>query len=552
MRVDEVFKQAASQGTAPVSFEMFPPKGELTLDTAREVAGNLCKLSPSFVSVTCSAGGSGNGATTAPIAHMISSEFDTPSVAHLTCVGRTHADIAAKIDEYRTAGVENILALRGDLPAGATEDDKPASDYAYARDLIPELVDAGFCVGAAAYPEGHIACEDLNLSVEHLKQKQDAGASFFVTQLFFDNECFYRFRELADKAGITVPITAGIMPFMGKSQISRMVFMCGASLPSPVIKILAKYENDPESLQAAGVDYAARQLCDLKEHGADGLHLYTMNRPAIARPLWSAWGNGKTAHRYNRCRSAGRPCVAGALPCRCCAPSRVDRAEMLRYLGYGGQQIEPELSRRIELVVERLELDIEPRGVRRVFAVDATGVDEQSEPCIRLVGTNVELRGRDIYRHLKDARFAALMACTLGMDAERRLRTTGAQHPLEGAVLDAACSAYVEAAVEQMDQQVKTDAAAHGLAGNWRFSPGYGDCPLSAQRSIVNALNATRLIGLTVTPTSLLMPTKSVTAVIGLFDGEVHDAQSRPTCNICRMRENCRFRAAHTTCYSSH
>ena len=108
---------------------------------------------------------------------------------------------------------------------------------------------------------------------------------------------------------------------------------------------------------------------------------------------------------------------------------RVDRAEMLRYLGYGGQQIEPELSRRIELVVERLELDIEPRGVRRVFAVDATGVDEQSEPCIRLVGTNVELRGRDIYRHLKDARFAALMACTLGMDAERRLRTTGAQHP---------------------------------------------------------------------------------------------------------------------------
>ena len=145
-------------------------------------------------------------------------------------------------------------------------------------------------MGAAAYPEGHIACEDLNLSVEHLKQKQDAGASFFVTQLFFDNECFYRFRELADKAGITVPITAGIMPFMGKSQISRMVFMCGASLPSPVIKILAKYENDPENLQAAGVDYAARQLCDLKEHGADGLHLYTMNRPAIAATIMERLG----------------------------------------------------------------------------------------------------------------------------------------------------------------------------------------------------------------------------------------------------------------------
>ena len=189
--------------------------------------------------------------------------------------------------------------------------------------------------------------------------------------------------------------------------------------------------------------------------------------------------------------------------------------------------------------------------MRRVFAVDATGVDEQGKPCIRLVGTNVELRGRDIYRHLKDARFAALMACTLGMDAERRLRTTGAQQPLERRARRRVLRLR-GSAVEQMDQQVKTDAAVHGFAGNWRFSPGYGDCPLSAQRSIVNALNATRLIGLTVTPTSLLMPTKSVTAVIGLFDGEVHDAQTRPTCNICRMRENCRFRAAHTTCYSSH
>ena len=229
---------------------------------------------------------------------------------------------------------------------------------------------------------------------------------------------------------------------------------------------------------------------------------------------------------------------------------RVDRAEMLRYLGWNGQDIEPELEHRIELVVERLELDIEPRGVRRVFAVDATGTDASGMPCIRLVGTEIELDGRDIYRHLKDARLCAVIACTLGMGAERRLRTMGSQHPLEGAVFDAACSAYVEAAVEQMDAQAKRDAARFGLTGNWRFSPGYGDCPLAAQRHIVAALNATRLIGLTVTPTDLLMPTKSVTAVIGLFDGDVHDADTRPTCKICRQRGHCRFRAAGTTCYS--
>lgn len=282
MRVADIFSAARPTGTQPISFEMFPPKGELTLDKARDVAQKLTSLKPSFISVTCSAGGSGNGATTAPIASMIAREFDTPSVAHLTCVGCTHEQLAQKIDEYKVAGIENVLALRGDLPQNTSEEDAAQSAYPFAKDMIPELVDAGFCVGAAAYPEGHIACEDLELSLRYLKEKQDAGASFFVTQLFFDNEYFFRFRDLAEKAGITVPITAGIMPFMSKQQISRMVFMCGASLPSPVIKILAKYEDDPESLRQAGIEYACRQLEGLRDAGADGLHVYTMNRPSVA------------------------------------------------------------------------------------------------------------------------------------------------------------------------------------------------------------------------------------------------------------------------------
>lgn len=287
MRIDDIFKQADSTGRAPVSFEMFPPKGELTLDQARSVAGELAQLEPDFISVTYSAGGSGNAGATTDIASMISHELGVSSVAHLTCISLTREDLDEKIREMHGAGIENVLALRGDLPEGMRAQDATAA-FPYAKDLIPVLVDAGFCVGAAAYPEGHIACDDLRLSVEHLKQKQDAGASFFVSQLFFDNEYFYRFRELACAQGITVPIAAGVMPFMSKKQISRMVFMCGASLPSPVIKILARFEDDPESLRKAGVEYACRQLEDLAEHGVDGLHVYAMNRPAVARAAMQA------------------------------------------------------------------------------------------------------------------------------------------------------------------------------------------------------------------------------------------------------------------------
>ena len=143
-------------------------------------------------------------------------------------------------------------------------------------------------MGAAAYPEGHIDCLDPRENIRHLRAKQDAGADFFITQLFFNNDDFYRFREAAESAGVAAPISCGIMPFLGKSQIQRMVFMCGASLPSPIIKLLARYEDDPASLRAAGIEYACKQLVDLEEHGADGLHVYTMNHPDIARACTEA------------------------------------------------------------------------------------------------------------------------------------------------------------------------------------------------------------------------------------------------------------------------
>ena len=267
-------------GNQPLSFEIFPPRGDLTEVEARRVAGELVELNPAFISVTYSAGGSGNSGATTTVASLIQNELGVPSVAHLTCQGLTRAMLEEKIAEMRAAGIKNVRALRGD-----PRPDAPQGDFAYAADVIPVLREAGFCVGAAAYPEGHVTCTSLEDDIAHLREKQDAGAQFLVTQLFFDNEDFFRFRDLAARAGITAPITCGIMPFMSKNQVSRMIFMCGASLPSPIIRLLNRYEGDDEALRRAGIEYAAAQLRGLRDAGADGLHVYTMNKPAVARAI---------------------------------------------------------------------------------------------------------------------------------------------------------------------------------------------------------------------------------------------------------------------------
>lgn len=282
----QTVKEIFEENRLPLSFEIFPPKGELTYDQAYEIACDLAPLKPSFISVTCSAGGSGNSDSTNTVAEMIQGSFGIPSVAHVTCINKNQAGLNATIADLRARGIGTVLALRGDLPA-----DQPTGreiHYPHASDLIEPLVEAGFCVGAAAYPEGHIENLLLEDDIDHLKQKQDAGASFFVTQLFFLNDLFYRFREQAERQGITVPITCGIMPFLSQAQLSRMVFMCGASLPSPIIKLLARYADDPESLKAAGIEYACEQLVDLADHGVDGLHIYTMNQVPIAHATMQA------------------------------------------------------------------------------------------------------------------------------------------------------------------------------------------------------------------------------------------------------------------------
>ena len=268
-----------------ISFEIFPPKKESGLYAITNTIAELGAIEPAFISVTCGAGGSGNASRTTRVASLVKKAGAEP-LAHLTCIGATKEQIRETLADLRKNGIENILALRGDFPID--EKGYNQGDFVYAKDLISEIrLFGGFCIGAAAYPEGHVACNALDLDIEYLKQKQDAGASFLITQLFFDNDYFLRFLERARSAGITIPIVPGVMPILSRSQIERMIFLAGASLPSPIIKLLYKYENSPMDLQKAGIEHAICQMEMLLSYGVDGLHIYTMNKPFIAKQAMS-------------------------------------------------------------------------------------------------------------------------------------------------------------------------------------------------------------------------------------------------------------------------
>lgn len=273
-------KELYQSGRSVVSLEIFPPKKDTDIQSIYAALDRMSALSPDFISVTYGASGSGNVNKTAEVAAFIQRNYGIQSVAHLTCVGAERKKIRQILEEMRNEGIENVLALRGDAPAGGLPDDS----YRYAEELIREMQAArdGFCIGAACYPEGHIDCEDLDLDIAYLLRKQDAGADFLITQLFFDNDIFFRFLDRARRGGVTLPISAGVMPILSRGQIERMIFMCGASLPSGIIKLLHKYENDPEGLRKAGIEHTAKQLDGLLKQGADGVHLYTMNHPDIA------------------------------------------------------------------------------------------------------------------------------------------------------------------------------------------------------------------------------------------------------------------------------
>ena len=282
MKIKNIFEQ---NNRAILSFEVFPPKKTSPIESVYSKLEEICALKPDFISVTYGAGGTGGHSRTCEIASKIKNDLGVESVAHLTCVNSTKADIDSTLEDFKAHNIENILALRGDFVEGI----EPKKDFIYASDLCSYIKSKGdFDIAGACYPEVHGEAEDEVADVLNLRKKVEAGAEHLISQLFFDNSAFYRFIERTRIAGINVPIEAGIMPVTNKNQIERMVSMCGASLPVKFTKIMQKYESKPEALRDAGVAYAVEQIVDLLANGVDGIHLYTMNNPYVARKISEA------------------------------------------------------------------------------------------------------------------------------------------------------------------------------------------------------------------------------------------------------------------------
>lgn len=283
MKISELFR------TKPlvVSFEIFPPKPTSTFDSVFDCVQTLQSFRPDFISVTYGAGGSTRGRTM-DLAQMIRSTYGVEALAHLTGVSLSEQQLEEMVEEIRVRGLENVLALRGDKPQGL--DGKDALRY-YASDLVAFLAKHApeFSVGVACYPECHPESDNVHTDMEFLKLKLSAGADFMVTQIFFDNAIYYKFLNRIRAQGITQPIAAGIMPVFSAQQVARISSMCGASIPQPLSRLMARYCDDPISMEQAGVDYAAAQISDLVENGAAaGIHLYSMNRPDTTRKILAA------------------------------------------------------------------------------------------------------------------------------------------------------------------------------------------------------------------------------------------------------------------------
>ncbi len=275
--------QLLTQGRVTVSCELFPPKTGAALAKVEDVLRDTAALSPDFISVTYGAGGS-TSKRTLELAARLQDVYRVPALAHLTCVSATREEVTDMVERLRSAGIENILALRGDIPQDTSF---PSPEhYHYASELVAHIrsLPGGqdLCIGAACYPEGHVECPHFTADLDNLKRKVDAGVDFLTTQMFFDNDVLYRFLFRALSRGITVPIVAGIMPVISVQQIRRSCELSGTVMPPRLQGIADRFGDDPAAMRQAGIAYATEQILDLIAHGVEHIHIYTMNKPDVA------------------------------------------------------------------------------------------------------------------------------------------------------------------------------------------------------------------------------------------------------------------------------
>lgn len=281
MKIIDLFKNKKTV----VSLEVFPPKIDAPIESVYKTIDELKDLKPDFISVTYGALGNIKGRTV-EIASKIKKEYGIESLAHLTCIAATKEEMNKTFMELKENGIENVLALRGDLPADPDFKFPDPLHFKYARDLIKEIKEkTDFSIAAACYPEGHVTCTSKVDDIKFLKEKVDMGAEYLITQLFYDNELFYDFMEKTAIANINVPISCGILPVLNKNQVMRITQLSGCKLPPKFLRILDRYENNPEALKEAGEAYAIEQIIDLMAFGVSGIHLYTMNKPDTARRI---------------------------------------------------------------------------------------------------------------------------------------------------------------------------------------------------------------------------------------------------------------------------
>ena len=406
--------------------------------------------------------------------------------------------------KYKEDGIENILALRGDIPEGGA----PHSDYHYAAELVRDIKSQGdFCIGGACYPEGHVEAANKTEDILHLKEKVEAGCEFLTTQMFFDNNIMYNFLYRIREKGITVPVIAGIMPVTNVNQIKRITSMSGTYLPERFKAIVDRFGDNPAAMKQAGVD-----LCDRADHRPD-----RERRKPHPRLLDEQAGD---CRRYSG-QPVGDPRMIS-----------FDRREALRYMGYHGAEPDAAVAESLERCAAELQAAVQPKSISARFPLSFTGENTMQIGDLTVTSANLA-------RNLRGCTEVYLMAATLGIGADRLIARASAVRMSDAVILQAVAAAMIETCCDEVNDALRRTAEQEGLYCRPRFSPGYGDFSIEHQRDFSRLLDTPRKIGLTVTESCLLAPIKSVTAVIGLSP-EKQDCH-RKGCEECG-KTDCNFR----------